>query len=113
MTTSISPTQSPSQASLQPTAARYLPESRELEIEFGSYFKGRWAIDSLQMIRRGEQGWEPVPSPTDEELSNVLVWAGGDVVEFPNIDQHYSIPALLRGQLGSKQWMQKLLQSGM
>ena len=75
---------------------------------FGFYFKGRWAVDSLQMIRRGKDGWEPVPTPTDAELPHVVIWEGGDVIEFPEIDQHYSIPGLLRGQLGSKQWMQQL-----
>jgi hypothetical protein len=91
-----------------PTAVRYLPDSRELEIEFGSHFKGRWAIDALQMLRRGDHGWESIPAPTDAELSNVVLWGGGDVIEFPAIDQHYSISALLRGQLGSKQWMKQL-----
>ncbi len=108
----ITPLSSPAQSqfvSFLPTAARYLPGSRELEIEFGPYFRGRWAIDSLQMIRRGEEGWEPIPSPNDTELSQVIIWEGGDVVEFPAIDQHFSIPALLRGQLGSKRWMQQLL----
>jgi len=61
------------------------------------------------MIRRGEEGWEPIPSPNGAELSQVVIWEGGDVVEFPAIDQHFSIPALLRGQLGSKKWMQQLL----
>ncbi|MEL7143471.1 MAG: hypothetical protein AAGL08_14760 [Cyanobacteria bacterium J06573_11] len=93
---------------LIPTAARYLPESRELEISFGNHFKGRWPIDSLQMLRIGEHGWERLPSPTDAELAEVILWEGKDVVEFPTIDQHYSIPALLRGQLGSKQWMQQI-----
>lgn len=91
-----------------PTTARYLTNSRELEIEFGAHFKGRWTVDSLQMIRRGAKGWEPISSPSDADLSEVVIWEGGDVVKFPALDQHYSIPALLRGQLGSKQWMQKL-----
>lgn len=91
-----------------PTAARYLTESRELEIEFGSYFRGRWSVASLQMIRRGETGWEPLPTPSNEDLTDVLLLEGGDVVEFPTIDQHYSVPALLRGQLGSKKWMHQL-----
>ncbi len=60
------------------------------------------------MIRRGEHGWKPVSSPSDADLSDVIIWEGGDVIEFPTLDQHYSIPALMRGQLGSKQWMQKL-----
>lgn len=107
-TTALDP--APSQVLQHPTAARYLPDSRELEIEFGPHFKGQWAVDSLQMIRRGEEGWEPILSPTDTELSNVVLWKGGDVVEFPNLDQHYSIPALLRGQLGSKKWMENLFQ---
>lgn len=93
---------------LMPTAARYLASSRELEIEFGPYFKSRWAIDALQMIRAGDQGWEQIESPTSAELSDVVIWEGGDVIEFPAIDQHYSIPALLRGQFGSRQWMQQL-----
>lgn len=108
MTTITAPNPLPPQALQCPSAARYLPESRELEIEFGPHFKGRWAVDSLQMIRMGEQGWEPILSPSDAELSNVVLWEGGDVVEFSDIDQHYSIPALLRGQLGSKQWMKQL-----
>ena len=66
--------------SLLPTAARYLPESRELEIEFGSHFKGRWSVDSLQMIHRGRDAWEPLPTPTDAELAEVLLWESGDVV---------------------------------
>ncbi|MGD1864087.1 MAG: hypothetical protein ACFB0D_05995 [Phormidesmis sp.] len=93
---------------LVPTSARYLPASRELEIAFGNHFKGRWSVDSLQMLRIGEHGWEQLHQPTDAELSEVVIWAGKDVVEFPAIDQHYSIPALLRGQLGSKQWMQQI-----
>ncbi|MEL7225674.1 MAG: hypothetical protein AAF810_12730 [Cyanobacteria bacterium P01_D01_bin.36] len=97
-----------SASTLVPTAARYLSESRELEVSFGNHFKGRWAVDSLQMLRFGETGWESLPSPTDAELSDVVLWEGKDVVEFPTIDQHYSIPALLRGQLGSKQWMKKI-----
>ena len=92
-----------------PTAARYLQESRELEIEFGLCFRSQWPIDSLQMLCRGEAGWQPLPRPTDEQLSEVIIWEGKDVVEFPIIDQHFSIAALLRGQLGSERWMRQLL----
>lgn len=109
MTTTTPQSQTQPSVTQVPTAARYLPESRELEIEFGPHFKGRWAVDSLQMLRRGEQGWEPISPPTDAELSDVTIWEGGDVIEFPAIDQHYSVSALLRGQLGSKRWMQQLL----
>lgn len=91
-----------------PTSVRYLADSRELEISFGKYFKGRWSVEALQMMRIGENGWESLPTPTDAELADVMLWEGGDVVEFSAIDQHYSIAALLRGQLGSKQWMEKL-----
>lgn len=108
MTTTPLQSTQPEQLLHAPTSAKYLPDSRELEIEFGPYFKGKWAIDSLQMIRYGQSGWEPIPRPSDADLLDVVLWAGGNVVEFPAIDQHYSIPALLRGQLGSKAWMQQL-----
>ncbi|MEO0455996.1 MAG: hypothetical protein AAF152_05340 [Cyanobacteria bacterium P01_A01_bin.114] len=54
---------------------------------------------------------QSLPAPTDEKLSDVVIWEGGNVVEFSTIDQHYSIPALLRGQLGSKRWMERLSSS--
>lgn len=68
MATTTVPVKATQEVALTPTAVRYVPQTRELEIAFGPHFKGRWTVDSLQMIRRGEHGWEPVSSPSDAEL---------------------------------------------
>ena len=96
-----------------PVTARYLPASRQLEISFNTGASYRWPVDALEMIERTEDGsnWVQIPRPTDEQLANVRIWNNKELVEFTDLDQHFSIPGLMAGQLGSKRWMAKLLAS--
>ncbi len=94
---------------VEPTEARYLPESRELEITFNPGSIYRWPIDSLQMIEKTADGWQAISRPNDEQLTHVRLWPHKEVVEFTSIEQCFSISALMRGQLGSKRWMAALL----
>ena len=96
-------------AQIEPVAARYIAESRVLEIEFNVGSVYRWPVDSLQMRNYTPNGWVDVPRPTDEQLMNVEIWPHGEVVEFADIEQCFEIAQLVRGQLGSKKWMEKLL----
>ena len=97
------------QVGVLPIEARFIPDSRELEIEFNNGSKYRWLVDALEMKQRTNQGWQLVPKPTDQQLDNVEIWNNGEVIEFTDIEQCFSIPGLMRGQLGSKKWMQELL----
>lgn len=90
-------------------SARYLVQSRELEITFNTGARYHWPIDSLQMQEKTADGWQDIPKPSDEQLANVRLWPHKEVVEFSNIEQCFEIAALMRGQLGSKRWMEKLL----
>ena len=90
-------------------SARYLAQSRELEITFSMGARYHWPIDSLQMREKTADGWQDIPRPSDEQLANVRLWPHKEVVEFSNIEQCFEIAALMRGQLGSKRWMEKLL----
>lgn len=99
-------------AGIEPVKARYLAESRALEIEFNIGSVYRWPVDSLQMRNYTESRWIDAPRPTDEQLINVEIWPHGEVVEFTDIEQCFEIAQLMRGQLGSKQWMEKLLAKG-
>ena len=96
---------------IEPVAARYLAASRSLEIEFNVGATYRWPVDSLEMRSYTSQGWINVPRPTDEQLANVEIWPHKEVVEFVDIEQCFEIAQLMRGQLGSKRWMEKLLSS--
>ena len=94
---------------VEPIEARYLAESRELEIVFNTGACYRWPVDSLQMQEKTDDGWRDVLGLTNEQLSSVRLWPHKEVVEFSNIEQCFEVSALMRGQLGSKRWMRKLL----
>ena len=96
---------------IEPVAARYLVESRSLEIEFNIGSVYRWPVDSLQMRNYTPEGWVEAARPTDEQLVNVQIWPHGEVVEFVDIEQCFEIDQLVRGQLGSKKWRAQLLAS--
>lgn len=95
---------------VEPLEARYLADSRELEIVFNTGARYRWLVDSLQMQERTADGWRDIAHLTNEQLCDVRLWPHKEVVEFSNIEQCFEVSALMRGQLGSKRWMQKLLQ---
>ncbi len=90
-------------------AARYLPQSRELEITFNTGALYRWPVDSLQMQEKTASGWQSISPPTNEQLANVRLWPHKEVVEFTDIEQYFEVAALMRGQLGSRRWMNHLL----
>lgn len=94
---------------VEPLEARYIAQSRELEIRFNTGALYRWPVDALQMQEKTASGWKNISPPTDEQLANVRLWPHKEVVEFADIEQCFAIAALMRGQLGSKQWMKALL----
>ena len=94
----------------EPVAARLLTESRELEIEFNTGMRCRWPVDSLQFTHSADDYLTNIePRPTDEQLAEIELWPSGEVVEFVSIEQGFEIAALMRGELGSKRWMNSLL----
>ena len=101
------------QVGVLPIEAKFIPGSRELEIEFNNGSRYRWLVDTLEMKERTQDGWRPIPKPSDQQLADVEIWNNGEVVEFVDIEQCFSVPGLMRGQLGSKRWMQELLSARM
>jgi hypothetical protein len=98
------------QKGVRPLKGRFIADSRELEIEFNTGSRYRWPIDTLEMKAKNSNGcWQLIPKPENQQLANIEIWNNGEVVEFADIEQCFSIPGLMCGQLGSEQWMQKLL----
>ena len=77
------------------TAVRYISESRELEVTFSSGARLGCPVDSLKMLDWTGSKFVPAPRPTDEQLSNVRIWAGGYAVDFPEIRQNFDVGELL------------------
>ena len=95
---------------IEPIAAEFLPESRELEIRFNTNMRCRWPVDSLQFTRSVDGHLSDInPRPTDEQLAEIVLWPNGEVVEFVSIEQGFEVAALMRGELGSRRWMDSLL----
>lgn len=101
------------QQGVLPIAGKFIPDSRELEIVFNTGSKYRWPVDALEMKERTNNGWQRIPRPENQQLANVEIWNNGEVVEFTGIEQCFSIPGLMRGQLGSERWMKELLASSL
>ncbi|MEM8506008.1 MAG: hypothetical protein AAF716_23025 [Cyanobacteria bacterium P01_D01_bin.1] len=97
------------QMGVKPVKGRFIPDSRELEIEFNTGSKYRWPVDALEMKERTSQGWQLIQKPENYQLVNIEIWNNGEVVEFTDIEQCFSISGLMRGQLGSERWMRELL----
>jgi hypothetical protein len=68
-------------------------------------------VDALEMKHRTSEGWQLINRPENSQLENIEIWNNGEVVEFTDIEQCFSIPGLMRGQLGSETWMRKLIAS--
>lgn len=92
------------------THARFITETRQLEISFNNGAQYRWPVDSLEMLVFREGEWvQLAPRPIDDQLKKIEIWPGGEIVEFCEISQGFEISELVRGKLGSESWMRSLI----
>jgi|GEM_PF-2289608 len=77
------------------TAVRYIPETRELEVSFSSGARSVCPVDALEMLTWTGSAFVPAPRPSDEQLCNVRVWAGGYAIDFPDIQQNFDLDELM------------------
>jgi hypothetical protein len=97
---------------IKATQARFIAETRQLEIVFNNGAEYRWPVDALEMLVFSNGEWSNLyPRPHDEQLKEVEIWPGGEIVEFPQINQGFEISELVRGKLGSEAWMRSLISS--
>ncbi|MEL7349834.1 MAG: DUF2442 domain-containing protein [Cyanobacteria bacterium P01_A01_bin.116] len=76
-------------------AVRYISESRELELKFSSGARLGCPVDALEMVNWTGSKFVQAPRPSDEQLANVRVWAGGYAVDFPDIEQNFDLDELM------------------
>ncbi len=77
------------------TAVQYLYETREVEVKFTSGARLCCPVDALEMLKWTGSAFVQSPSPTDEQLVNVRVWAGGYAIDFPDIKQNFDLDELM------------------
>jgi len=76
-------------------AVEYLPEFRELEVKFASGARLGCPIDALKMLSWTGTEFIQAPKPTNQQLSNVRVWASGYAIDFPEIEQNFDVDELI------------------
>jgi len=97
-------------ATIKAVRARFIAETRQLEIVFNNGAEYRWPVDALEMLVFRDGEWLNLqPRPSDDQLRDVEIWPDGEIVEFSQISQGFEIAELVRGKLGSEAWMRALL----
>lgn len=76
-------------------AVRYLSKTREIELRFSSGARLLCPVDKLEMLNWTGSEFIQAPRPTDEQLTNVQIWAGGYAIDFPEIEQNFDVDELL------------------
>jgi hypothetical protein len=95
---------------IKATQAMFIAETRQLAIVFNNGAEYRWPVDALEMLVFRDGEWLNLhPRPSDEQLRDVEIWPGGEIVEFSQINQGFEISELVRGKLGSQAWMRSLI----
>ena len=89
-------------------AVHYLPATRKIEINLDDYSSFLIPVDNLEMLNWTGENWEPAESPSNEELSDVVVWGGGASIYFPQIEQVFAVDELIDGIYGRPAWMESL-----
>ncbi|MEL7524101.1 MAG: DUF2442 domain-containing protein, partial [Cyanobacteria bacterium J06553_1] len=77
------------------TAVQYIADTRELELKFSSGARLGCPVDALEMLNWTGSEFVQAPRPSDEQLTNVRVWAGGYAVDFPDIEQNFDLDELM------------------
>jgi hypothetical protein len=90
------------------TAAQYITPSRELELTLDDGSRHLIPVDRLEMVERAPNGFVPIASPTNEQLSDVQVWGGGTAIYWESIEQVFRVDELLAGIYGRPAWMESL-----
>ena len=89
-------------------AVQYLPISREVEVLLTDDSRHAWRVDNLEMVANVDGEVIPLPTPTREQLLDVIPYGGGAYIYWPQIEQMFELDALLDGVYGRESWMEKL-----
>ena len=87
---------------------RYLPITREVEIRLDDLSGLLYKVDRLEMLKWTGEELVEIQKPSDEDLSDVRVWGGGDSIYWPKLEQVFAIADLMAGIYGRPAWMEKL-----
>ena len=89
-------------------AVQYLPITGEVEVLLSDDSRHAWRVDNLEMVANVDGEIVPLPTPTREQLIDVIPYGGGAYIYWPQIEQMFELDALLSGIYGRESWMKRL-----
>lgn len=89
-------------------SVRYLSTTREVEIRLEDFSGLLCQVDRLEMLRWTGEELVEIQNPSDEDLTDVRVWGGGDSIYWQKLEQVFAIADLKAGIYGRPKWMEKL-----
>lgn len=90
-------------------SARYVADSRDLEITLDDGSRHLIPVDKLEMVENTPDAFVPIEKPTDKQLADVKVWGGGASVYWESIEQIFLVEELMAGVYGRPAWMENLM----
>ncbi len=85
-----------------PTDVRYLANEKKVVIAFENGSSYQFNPLHVQEVTLETE------HPTDEQLSDMVIRAGGESLHWPQLDASIGIDNLLLGRYGTNKWMQEL-----
>ena len=68
-----------------------------------------WPVRLLEMVKLTSEGWVPLENVSDQQLSSVEIYGGGQYILWDELDQAFKIADLLAGVYGREAWMKALM----
>lgn len=99
----------PSEDYRRAVSARYIANSRDLEIALDDGSRHLIPVDKLEMVKNTPDDFVPIERPTDEQLEDVKIWGGGASVYWESIEQVFLVEELMAGIYGRLAWMESLM----
>ncbi len=87
----------------------YKADAREVIVTLNDGSRHAWPVRLLEMVKLSQDGWVPLVDVSDQQLSTVEVYGGGQYILWDELDQAFKVADLLSGVYGREAWMKGLM----
>lgn len=87
----------------------YDAAAREVTVALKDGSRHAWPVRLLEMVKRSPEGWVPLENISNQQLSAVEIYGGGQYILWDELDQAFRIADLLAGIYGREAWMKALM----
>lgn len=90
-------------------SAVYDAVAKEVIVTLKDGSRHAWPVRLLEMVKQSPEGWMPLEHVSEQQLSAVEIYGGGQYILWDELDQAFRIADLLAGVYGREGWMRSLM----